>query len=837
MRSTPAGRPLGRLIGLTLATFLAAATAYGQTPEFRAMWVSRFEWPNANPTTCQTTIDTIMQNVAAANFNAVVFQVRGQADVLYPSPYEVWSPLIGGTDPGWDPLAYAINAAHSRGLEFHAYMNTHTCWQSDPAAAHTLPANLNHVFYAHCNVADAAHRDWLHFVNPNNPVQFSESDYVWFAPGVPAFQAYVRQQYVYVVQNYAVDGIHYDRIRTPWSVQPSYDPISLARWANPQSNPDGLTLDAWTTDQITRTVRDIYAAVMAVRPGVKVSAAVYPDPTTAPTNQHQDARTWAQTGGLDILVPMMYSAGGSGSTWDTRLQAWLAGSGGRHVVAGHSTSQGVTSLLEQIALTRLRGAQGNNVFSYNTFSWWSDYLTNVYQVPVVVPAMSWKSSPATAIIYGYVTRPDTQAVVDAQIVRTGSTYKALSTGDGFYSFLLVPPGTYALSASHPGYGPATVSNVTVSAGNVRRQDIVLGAALPLVITEVTPDPDAAVSGQLYSRQLTLAQGWADTWTLTAGPAGATVSAYGYLQWTPDAADAGQVRSFTVRASGPGGFDDESWQVAVTAPPTCQKVTLSSFEGYANGTRVLFRNPRYSGSTSTDLLASPDVAAVTDAVTAYSPTKSYLVQWQFVDTAPDRWMRLTTNTVANLPNPTIALDRPLRVRLQLEGGRLRLCAGVRETGTTAELGADGGTTGTIEWIGAATDISQAPQGVLVEPQPGVWQTLVFDPATDPIHTMTGDGVLWTSTGKGVLEHLAFAVVDSAGPFTVHLDDVEQLCGVPAFGDFDSDGDADLTDFDALVDCLHGPGVIVTGACLAADADADQDVDLRDVAAFQREFTGP
>ena len=79
------------------------------------MWVSRFEWPNADQATCKATIDDVMQTLAVNNFNAVFMQIRGQADVLYPSPYEVWSPLIGGTDPGWDPLAYMINAAHANG--------------------------------------------------------------------------------------------------------------------------------------------------------------------------------------------------------------------------------------------------------------------------------------------------------------------------------------------------------------------------------------------------------------------------------------------------------------------------------------------------------------------------------------------------------------------------------------------------------------------------------------------------------------------------------------------------------------------------------------------------
>ncbi len=824
-------RVIQRLCLAVLAALIVpAAVAQAQNPEFRALWTSRYEWPDANPAVAQANLDNLMADLAAANFNAVFLQVRGQADVLYPSPEEVWSPLIGGADPGWDPLAYAVAAAHAQGIELHAYINTHTCWQSLPASAHTAPANPDHVFYAHCNAADPDHRDWLHHDNPDNPVQFSESEYVWFAPGVPAYQAYIRRQIMHVVNNYAVDGVHWDRIRTPWSNEPSYDPISLARFNDPQSNPAGLDFTHWTADQITRTVRDIYAAIMAVRPDVKVSAAVYSNPATAPTAQSQEALVWAQTGVLDILVPMMYFSGGVGSTWDSRLQAWLAGSGGRHVVAGHITSQGNASLLEQIDLTRLRGGQGNSVFSWTSFTGWNDYLAGPYAQPASVPGMPWKDSPATAIIYGYVTDGGGDAVVDAQLVRTGDNYVALSSGDGFYSFLLVPPGTYTLSASHPAYAPAAAGGTSVSAGDVVRHDFDLGSPLPPIIAEVTPDPDSATVGTEYTRQLALVQGSSDAWTLPTGPASAVISATGAVNgWTPSSAYAGQTVSFTARAANAGGFDEESWTVQVTTLPPCDPVRITDFDDAPAGDRILFNLPRYSGSTAIDLAASPNVAVITEAVGAFSGPHAMQVEWEFVDDAPERWLRLTTHNGPAIPNPTIPFDRPIRVRLRLDSGTLRLAIGVRETGTTAELGDDGGTSGDIEWIGAAGAINDAPQGMLVEANPGVWQTFVIDPTTAPIHGMTGNGALYSPSGRGTLEHLAFTIVDGVGPFTIYLDDIDILCPLPPYGDLDGDGEVTPADYPLWWDCLAGPGVPVDAACNPADTDNDADVDLRDFAA--------
>ena len=85
-------------------------------------------------------------------------------------------------------------------------------------------------------------------------------------------------------------------------------------------------------------------------------------------------------------------------------------------------------------------------------------------------------------------------------------------------------------------------------------------------------------------------------------------------------------------------------------------------------------------------------------------------------------------------------------------------------------------------------------------------------------------------------LAFSIVDTVGPLTVYVDDVDLLCGLPPFGDLDHDGDADLADYELFDGCHQGPGVAVAGACLEADSDGDTDVDLRDTGALQEAFTG-
>lgn len=463
--------------------------------EFRGMWVSRFEWPNTNLDTVRTTIDTIMTNLANNRFNAVVFQVRGQADTLYPSPYEPWSPILssnGLAPAGWgsfDPLQYAIDAAHARGLEFHAYINTHVAWQSGTQSPPTYAPS--HVFWQHFNAADPNARDWLIHSSPTTPVQWSSDDYVWIAPGVPAAQAYTRKQVMHVVRNYDVDGVHFDRIRTPGTAY-SHDPISEARLAG-EGNPDGLSFADWTRDQFTRMLRDLYAQIMQVKPHIKVSSAPlglyrqerYPGYPSyflyGYSVCYQDAQAWIAAGAMDFLVPQIYWAdGGDLPDFSDLLPDWVAYNAGRHIYAGHNQSTGVAALIQDINNCRTMGAQGNVIWSYKTFNnngYWDDLSDpgKVYELPAIVPDMGWKNYPFEGIILGTVTGLDgVTPVVDARITRSGSSYKALSSYDGIYSFLKVPPGTYTLSASKSGFPTEQIDNVTVVAGQVTHINISLG---------------------------------------------------------------------------------------------------------------------------------------------------------------------------------------------------------------------------------------------------------------------------------------------------------------------------------------------------------------------------
>ncbi len=471
--------------------------------EFRGMWASRFEWPSTNLAVVQNNISNIMSDLDTHNFNAVLFQIRGQADTLYDSPFEPWSPILSGNGskpPGWgtfDPVQYAIDQAHAHGLEFHAYINTHTAWQTGgcPAAPQKPTYDLSHVFWEHFDADNPGARDWLIHNDLGNPVQCEESNYIWIAPGVPDASAYTRQQVMYVVENYDVDGIHFDRIRSP-GIEFSYDPISTARRAG-EGNPDGLNFGDWTRDQFTRFLCDIYAQIAEVKPEIKVSSAPlglyegsrYPGyPQSAcgfqygKTCVYQDAQAWLAAGAQDFIVPQIYWAdGGANPDYSEVLPDWVANNAGRHIYGGQVTSLGVSELLSQVDSTKVIGGDGNVVFSYSSFdsnNYWPSYsnIGGPYENLAATPMMPWKDTPTLGILIGTVTDLNSgEPIVDAHVTRNGSGYTALSSGDGLYSMLKIPPGTYELTFDKPSVGTALVENVQVIAGEVTRVDVQLGS--------------------------------------------------------------------------------------------------------------------------------------------------------------------------------------------------------------------------------------------------------------------------------------------------------------------------------------------------------------------------
>ena len=110
---------------LSVIIFVSIINALPINHEFRASWVITWEYISATQTSGETMarIDEIMENHLLANMTAVFFQARQSGTSYYNSSFEPWGYHTGYTNPGFDPLEYAIEAAHDRGLELHVWFN------------------------------------------------------------------------------------------------------------------------------------------------------------------------------------------------------------------------------------------------------------------------------------------------------------------------------------------------------------------------------------------------------------------------------------------------------------------------------------------------------------------------------------------------------------------------------------------------------------------------------------------------------------------------------------------------------------------------------------------
>ncbi len=469
-----------------LALVALAETQQNVSPELRGVWITRFEWPDRNPETCKGKILRLMDKAARSGFNVVFFQVRGQADVLYPSSLEPWSPILGSRDPGFDPLQFALDAAHARGLEFHAYINAFPVWGGRSEPPHSEP---EHLYWTHCQAGSPDF--WLCCGEDGLPMSLSE--YYYLSPGIPAVQDYVRTVVLDVVRRYDVDGIHLDRIRYP-SPKTSHDPVSLARF-NGYGNPDGLDWADWQRDQVGRMLNNLYGAILELKPQVKLTASVWGiyDRTRIPGygrfssgfhDYYQDSQRWAEMGVVDGLVPMIYwDMADPKPNYNELLDDFMRHAAVRHVYGGyHAKYENFDEIKNEILYTRQAGGQGTVAFASSYLDrqgHWKHFRESVYEATAETPAMAWKQQADSGAIVGRVFSQDGQPVVDARVNVLGSSYNWLSSADGFFACLHLPVGEYLVTAQRADLGKTSVEKVVVRPGAVTRIEAMLTGALNL----------------------------------------------------------------------------------------------------------------------------------------------------------------------------------------------------------------------------------------------------------------------------------------------------------------------------------------------------------------------
>ncbi|MCF1594427.1 glycoside hydrolase family 10 protein [Streptomyces muensis] len=291
------------------------------TREMRGVWIATVanrDWPSKQGLTADEQRAELIAHLdaaAEARLNTVVFQVRPTADALWPSPYEPWSQVLTGTqgeDPGWDPLGTAVEEAHARDLQLHAWFNPYR------VANHT---DLTKLAASH---PAREHEDWV----------VTYGGKLYYNPGLPEVREFVRKAMLDAVEKYEIDAVHFDDYFYPYPVagQTFDDDEAYDRHGS------GFSVRAdWRRDNIDKLVRETAAGIREIRPTTEFGISPFgvwrnagTDPLGSDTrggvqtydDLYADTRKWVREGWIDYICPQLYWNIGFAAADYAKLVPW-----------------------------------------------------------------------------------------------------------------------------------------------------------------------------------------------------------------------------------------------------------------------------------------------------------------------------------------------------------------------------------------------------------------------------------------------------------------------------------------------------------------------------------
>jgi uncharacterized repeat protein (TIGR02543 family) len=428
-------------IFLFLFTLAVGITTLYANPkhEFRATWMTTgygIDWPKTkatDSTKCELQKQELQQHLnalQAGNINAVCLQVRSFSDALYKSSYEPWAESLTGTrgqDPGYDPLAYAVEECHKRGIELHVWVNPFRVTDKG-----VLDTN------------DPVWKNAGQWIIKYNNSSFSGQI---IDPGYPEARAYVHKVLMEIVNNYDIDGILMDDYFYAYGGTTTQDADSKSKYCyawkskvtNPDRDKDNSYEDDWRRANVDSVICNLYKAIQATKPWVRFGMGPAGNWTQKPSaataygislpggiramdayeSLYCNPVEWAKQGWVDYLNPQIYwSTLVPEQDYDVLCPWWaknvcehfsnMLPNGQRvHFFASQGAcyvykpdgmegySDGVAEIQRQINANRLNlssGYTGSVFFSSTDYvKMYRDLRESHFNCKALVPPMSWKS--------------------------------------------------------------------------------------------------------------------------------------------------------------------------------------------------------------------------------------------------------------------------------------------------------------------------------------------------------------------------------------------------------------------------------------------------------------
>ncbi len=310
--------------------------------EFRGAWVAtvhNIDWPSKRGLSASSQkeeMERLLDSARSVGINAIVFQVRTECDALYESRIEPWSHWLTGQQgksPGYDPLAFAIDACHARGMELHAWFN--------PFRASASPSSK---------------KISSHISRTHSQLMLPAGTQVWANPASDYVRNRAIQVITDVVSRYDVDGVHMDDYFYPY---PRYSGGKMVDQFDDSEDYQAyrrsggrLELRDWRRYNIDRFVHELYLAVKRTRPSVKMGISPFgiwrpghPPTVEATLDAYDhisaDSRKWLNLGWIDYFSPQLYWRIDDKPHSFLTLSQWWAGENrqGRHLWPGIASNR------------------------------------------------------------------------------------------------------------------------------------------------------------------------------------------------------------------------------------------------------------------------------------------------------------------------------------------------------------------------------------------------------------------------------------------------------------------------------------------------------------------
>lgn len=307
--------------------------------EFRGAWIQcvNGQFMGMSTEKMQQTLVDQLDNLKQAGINAIIFQVRPEADALYKSQYEPWSRFLTGAqgqrpEPFWDPLTFMIKECHRRGMELHAWINPYRAkTKNTQTLAHHHPSKLY----------------------PERFIAYEGQ--LFFDPGQPKNREYICMIVTDIVKNYDVDAIHMDDYFYPYPVAGVEfgDDASFAQYGKGFTNKED-----WRRDNVNLLIKDIHQTIRSIKPWVKFGVSPFGiwrnkknDVNGSETNGLQnyddlyaDVLTWINNGWVDYNIPQIYwEIGHSAADYNTLAVWWAEHASGCNLFIGQDVMRTVTN--------------------------------------------------------------------------------------------------------------------------------------------------------------------------------------------------------------------------------------------------------------------------------------------------------------------------------------------------------------------------------------------------------------------------------------------------------------------------------------------------------------